>query len=122
MTFKKIFCLLLIAVAVSFNTRAAEVYRTVDEDGNVVFSDKKTHDAETINVQPNVIDLDIPDMPASSTPAKSKKQASNNSGNTQFEMGGWNANNGNNLRRKVRTQTNGEGINRPGATPARGGR
>lgn len=122
MMFNNSFCLLLIAVAVSFNTYAAEVYRTVDEDGNVSFGDIKTHDAETVNVQPNVIDLDIPDMPESSAQQNSKKQVSNNSAGVPQEMGGWNANNGNNLRRRVRTETNGEGVNRHKSTPAPGGR
>ncbi len=58
---------LLLITGISLVVHAADVYRTVDENGNVVFSDKKTHDAETINVQPNVIGLDIPDMPESST-------------------------------------------------------
>jgi len=83
MTFKNNFILLLIAVAFSFNVYATKFYRTIDEDGNVVFGDIKTHDAETINVQPNVIDLDIPVMPESSTQAKSKKQVSNNSAGAQ---------------------------------------
>jgi len=122
MTFKNNFILLLIAVAFSFNVYATKFYRTIDEDGNVVFGDIKTHDAETINVQPNVIDLDIPVMPESSTQAKSKKQVSNNSAGAQQEMGGWNANNGSNLRRRVRTETNGEGVNRPATRTAPGGR
>ena len=121
MMFKKNFCLFLIVVSVSINAYAAEVYRTVDEDGNVVFSDIKTHDAKTINVQPNVIDLDIPDMPESGTQAKSKKRIPNNSTAAQQEMSGWNTNNGSNLRRRVRTETNGEGVNRHKATPRRSG-
>ena len=110
------------SIAVSFNTHATEVYKTVDEDGNVVFGDINTHDAETINVQPNVMDLDIPDMPESSTQAKPKNQVSNNSAGAQQEMGGWNTNNGSNLRRRVRTETNGEGGSRPAVRTVPGGR
>ncbi len=113
---------LLLITGISLVVHAADVYRTVDENGNVVFSDKKTHDAETINVQPNVIGLDIPDMPESSTQAKSKKQVSNNSAGAPQEMGGWNTNNGSNMRRRVRTETNGEGVNRPAVRTAPNGR
>ena len=120
--FTKSFILLLLIITSSFDVCAGEIYKTVDENGNVVFSDKKTHDAETINVQPNVIGLDIPDMPESSTQAKSKKQVSNNSAGAPQEMGGWNTNNGSNLRRRVRTQTNGEGVNRPAVRTAPNGR
>lgn len=106
-------------ICITSAAHAAEVYRTVDENGNMVFSDKKTHDAETINVQPNVIDLDIPDVPVTSTQGKSNNSVSNPSTGGQQEMSGWNANNGSNLRRRVRTETNGEGVNhnRPSATP-----
>ena len=118
----KYYFLLLISITVSVGAYATELYRTVDENGNVSFGDIKTHDAETVNVQPNVIDLDIPDMPESSAQQNSKRQASNKSAGVPQEMGGWNANNGNNLRRRVRTETNGEGVNRHKATPAPGGR
>ena len=117
----KYYFLLLISITVSVGAYATELYRTVDENGNVVFSDKKTHDAETIIVQPNVIDLDIPDMPESSAQKTSKKQVSNNSGAAQQELSGWNTTNGSNLRRRARTETNGA-ISRPKATPASGGR
>ncbi|MBE9564259.1 MAG: DUF4124 domain-containing protein [Proteobacteria bacterium] len=117
----KYYFLLLISITVSVGAYATELYRTVDENGNVVFSDKKTHDAETIIVQPNVIDLDIPDMPESSSQANSKKQSSNNSAGAKQEMGGWNANNGSNLRRRARTETNGA-TSRPKTTPASGSR
>ena len=122
MTIKNNFCFIMITIAVSFNTHATEVYKTVDEDGNVVFGDINTHDAETINVQPNVMDLDIPDMPESSTQAKPKNQVSNNSAGAQQEIGGWNTNNGSNLRRRVRTETNGEGGSRPTVRTVPGGR
>ena len=111
---------LLLLTGIPLVVQATDVYRTVDENGNVVFSDKKTHDAKTIDVQPNVVDVDIPDMPESSTQTKSNKQVSNNSAGANQEMGGWNANYGSNKRRRVRTETNGEGVNqnRPSATPA----
>ena len=119
MAFKNAFFLLLITVAASTDTYAAEVYKTVDENGNVVFSDKKSQDAEMIDVQPNVVDLDIPDMPESTVQERSNSSISNSSGSAQQEMGGWNATNGSNMRRRVRTETNGEGVNhnRPSATP-----
>ena len=117
----KYYFLLLISITVSVGAYATELYRTVDENGNVVFSDKKTHDAETIIVQPNVIGLDIPDMPESSAQKTSKKQVSNNSGTAQQEISGWNTTNGSNLRRRARTETNGA-ISRPKATPASGSR
>ena len=119
------FILILFSASISLGVHAGEVYKTVDENGNVVFSDKKTQDAETIDVQPNVVGLDIPDMPESAAQERSNSSisnssGSNSSGSTQQEMGGWNANNGSNLRRRVRTETNGEGVNRnrPSATPA----
>lgn len=123
MMYTRPFLLLLILATGAFEALAGEVYKTVDENGNVVFSDKKTHDAETVDVQPNVIDLEIPDMPESNTQGQSKKQASSNSGSVQQEVSGWNTTtNGSNLRRRVRTETNGEGVNRPKATAAPGGR
>ena len=112
--------ILLLMTGIPLAVDASEVYRTVDENGNVVFSDKKTQDAETINVQPNVIDLDIPDVPVTSSQRKSNKSVSNPPAGGQQEMGGWNATNGSNLRRRVQTETNGEGVNRPKATTTPG--
>lgn len=109
--FNQIIFLILLSACVSLGVHAAEVYKTVDENGNIVFSDKKTQDAETIDVQPNVVDLNIPDMPESAVQGRSNSSIPNSSGNTQQEMGGWNTNNGSNLRRRVRTETNGEGVN-----------
>ena len=119
--FNQIIFLILFSACVSLGVHAAEVYKTVDKNGNIVFSDKKTQDAETIDVQPNVVDLNIPDMPESAVQGRSNSSIPNSSGNTQQEMGGWNANNGSNLRRRVRTETNGEGVNqnRPSTTPVR---
>jgi len=113
---------ILLSAGISLGVHAGEVYKTVDKDGNVVFSDKKTQDAETVNVQPNVVDLDIPEMPESSAQSKSKKPVSSYPQSGQQEMSGWNTNNRNNLRRRARTQTNGEGVNRPRATATPGGR
>ncbi len=120
--FRKALFLLVISMVVFLDAYAAEVYRTVDENGNVVFSDKKTHGAETIKVQPNVVELNIPDVPVTSSQGKSNKSATSSPTSGQQEMSGWNSNNGNNLRRRVRTQTNGEGVNRPKATVTPGRR
>ena len=67
---------LVLAAAISMDVFAAEIYKTVDENGAVVFSDKKTHDAETIKVQPNVVDSKKPAIPAAHTQDTSKKQTS----------------------------------------------
>jgi len=105
-----------------FNALAVEVYKTVDESGATVFSDKQTHDAETVKVQPNVVDINTPVMPESSTQKKQKKQVSNSSKGTQQEMSGWNSTNTNrNVHRKVRTKTNGEGVNRHKSSAPSGG-
>lgn len=122
MMYTKSLLLQIIIVTGSFTAHAGEVYRTVDKDGNVVFSDIKTQDADTVNVQPNVVDIDVPDMPVSTTQNKSYKQTSSNPGTAQSEVGGWHSNSGSNLRRRVRTGTNGEGVNRPKTTAAPGGR
>ena len=122
----KSFILLMVVSTFSFDVLAGEVYKTVDKDGNVVFSDKKMPDAETINVQPNVVNLDIPEMPESTAQNKTNKQTSSYPNDTQPEVSGWNTTNNGNLRRRVRTETNGEGISRnnPAAAPGRrtGGR
>lgn len=119
--FNQIILLILFSACIPLGVHAGEVYKTVDKNGNIVFSDKKTQDAETIDVQPNVVDLDIPDMPESAVQGRSNSSIPNSSGSAQQEMGGWNANNGSNLRRRVRTETNGEGVNqnRPSTTPVR---
>jgi hypothetical protein len=102
MTFMKSFLLLFIIVTSSFDVLAVEVYKTVDESGAVVFSDKQTHDAEKIKVQPNVVDLNTPVMPESSSQGKPKKQVSTTSKGSQQEViGSGTANNGN-LRKKNR--------------------
>lgn len=118
----KLSLMLLVSTTVYSAAYAGEVYRSVDENGNVVFSDKKTLDAETVNVQPNVVGLDIPDMPVSTPQKTSNKQSSSYPNTMQSEAGGWHRNTGSNLRRRVRTETNGEGVNRPKTTAAPGGR
>lgn len=122
MTFTKSFFLLAIIVTASLDAAAAEVYKTVDENGNVVFSDKPTANAETINVQPNVVEVDIPDMPEPAVQEKSRTQTSTQSREVESEMIGYDTRNGGNVRRRVRTETNGEGINhsRPSAAPGGG--
>lgn len=106
----------------SFNSFAVEAYKTVDENGAVVFSDKKTQGAETIKVEPNVVDLNIPVMPESSTQTKPNKQVSSNPKSVQQDTSGWNTANGRNLHRRVRTETNGEGVSRhKSSTPPGGG-
>jgi len=68
--------LLLLASAISMDAFAAEIYKTVDEKGAVVFSDKKTLDAEKIEVKPNVVNSNVPVVPAASTQDASKKNIS----------------------------------------------
>ena len=113
--------LLLIFAASSFNGLSAEIYKTVDEKGNVVFSDKKSSDAEKVQVQPNVVDINTPAMPESTAQEKPKQQASSQPQVIQQQVNVTGTSAGGNARRRVRTQTNGEGVNngrRPTATPA----
>ncbi len=124
MTFMKSFFLLLIIVTSSFDVLAVEVYKTIDENGAVVFSDKNTHDAEKVKVQQsNVVNLNTPVMPESSSQGKPKKQVSTTSKGSQQQMiGSGTANNGN-LRRKKQTMTNGQSSNKPKPVVApRGGK
>ncbi len=119
MTFTKFFLLLLLVLANTFAVRAveaqdAEVYKTVDKDGDVTFSDQQTRGAETIDVQPNVVDVDVPAMPASTVQESVKNRATENQIETQQEAVGRGTAEGANLRRRVRNETNGEGIDRPG--------
>lgn len=111
-------------VTSSVDALAGEIYKTVDENGNIVFSDKQTHDAEKVQVQPNVVDINTPVVPESTTHDKPKQQVSSQPQVIQQEVNVSGANTGGNARRRVRTQTNGEGIDRhnhkPVATPAAG--
>ena len=122
MTFTKYIILLSAVVTYPLGALAAEVYKTVDENGNVVFSDKPTANAETINVQPNVIDVNIPEMPESAAKEKPKTQTTTQSREVEQEMVGYGTANGGNVRRRVRTETNGEGINRSRPAAPAGGR
>ena len=122
MTFTKFIILLSIVVTYPLDALAEEVYKTVDENGNTVFSDKPTANAETINVQPNVIDVNIPEMPESAAKEKPKTQTTTQSREVEQEMVGYGTANGGNVRRRVRTETNGEGINRSRPAAPAGGR
>ena len=122
MTFTKFIILLSIVVTYPLDALATEVYKTVDENGNIVFSDKPTANAETINVQPNVVDLDIPKMPESTAKEEPRTQPTTRSREVEQEMTGYGTANGGNLRRRVRTETNGEGINRSRPAAPAGGR
>lgn len=122
MTFTKYIILLSIVVTYPLGALAAEVYKTVDENGNIVFSDKPTANAETINVQPNVVNVDIPEMPESTAKEKPRTQTTTQSREAESEMIGYDAANGGNVRRRVRTETNGEGINRSRPAAPTGGR
>ena len=110
--------LLIMMVAVSFNSVAEKIYKTVDESGAVVFSDKKTSGAEKIKVQPNVTSVRVPVMPEP-TPEKKAKQAAANASEVQREEVGRGTATAGNLKRKIRNVTNGEGIKRPVNLPAR---
>ena len=103
--------LLLIVASTSFTALAEKIYKTVDEKGNVVFSDKKTPDAEKIKVQPNVVDIRTPVMPEPTAEEKAKKAKQKEV--TQTEEVGRGTATGGNIKRKIRNTTNGEGINRP---------
>lgn len=121
MTFTKYIILLSIVVTYPLDALAAEVYKTVDENGNVVFSDKPTANAEKINVQPNVIDVNIPEMPEPTAKEKPRTQTTTRSKEVEPEIIGYGRAHGGNIRRRVRTETNGEGINRSRpAAPASG--
>jgi hypothetical protein len=53
----RFFYLLVAAATVSFSVHAQEIYKSVDENGTVVFSDTPTVDAEEIQVDPNVVEV-----------------------------------------------------------------
>jgi hypothetical protein len=117
MPFTKALFLFLIIAATSFNALAERIYKTVDEKGNVVFTDKKTPDAERIKVQPNVVDVRTPDMPESTAEEKPKR-ASGKPDEVQQEPVGRGTATAGNLKRKIRNVTNGgENIKRPKKKP-----
>ena len=112
----KFFFLLLITVAASFDALAEKIYKTVDESGNVVFSDKKTPDAERIRVQPNVVDIRTPVMPEPTAEEKAKVAKQKEA--TQAEQTGRGTATAGNLKRRIRNVTNGgENIKRPPVQP-----
>lgn len=53
--------------------QAETVYKTIDKEGNVVFSDLKTHDAEVIEI-PDAQVLDIPEVKSFKYAPKKDKQ------------------------------------------------
>ncbi len=119
MKFAKYLFVLLIVSATAFSAHAEKIYKTVDESGAVVFSDKKTPDAEKITVQPNVVDVRTPVMPEPVSSKKkpkqsSAKQSSIRQNDVNQEVVGRGTSNAGNLKRKIRNVTNGgENIKRP---------
>jgi len=101
---------------------AETIYKTVDESGAAVFSDEPAQNSEKINVHPNVVDVDIPDIPTSSHPINNRSKImqtthGRSDGNQTIEIGTGTTRAGD-LKRKIRNRTNGEGVNRPVARPA----
>lgn len=117
MPFTKALFLLMIVTATSFNALAERVYKTVDEEGNVVFSDKRTPEAERVEVQPNVVDIRTPVMPEPTAEEKAKR-ASDKSSDAEEELVGRGTATAGNLKRRIRTRTNaGENIKKPPREP-----
>jgi len=115
---KYLFVLLIVSVT-TFNAHAEKIYKTVDESGAVVFSDKKTPDAETIRLQPNVISVRTPVMPEPVTSKKKPKQSSAKQNTIEQEAVGRGTATAGNLKRKIRNVSNGgENIKRPIRPPA----
>ena len=54
---------LVLMLACSLTAAASDIYKSVDADGVVVFSDRPSSDAEKIEVQPNVIQTAPVNMP-----------------------------------------------------------
>ena len=113
------YVLLPLIIIVPLATTAETIYKSVDKSGAAVFSDQRTPDAEKINVQPNVVDVNIPVMPAPAQKNTNKQRSThtNTTQNQVIESGRGTATVGN-LKRKIRNRTNGEGINRPVTRPA----
>lgn len=119
MTFTKNFQLLLLVLANTFAVQVVEaqdteVYETVDKDGDVTFSDTKTKDAKIIEVQPNVVDVDVPVMPEPTVQAPMGNSAPGESIYIQQEAFGRGTAEGANLHRRIQNETNGEGVDRSG--------
>ncbi|MCK5394576.1 MAG: DUF4124 domain-containing protein [Gammaproteobacteria bacterium] len=113
------FILLLIVTTTSFAVLAEKIYKTVDESGAVVFSDKKTEGAEKIKVKPNVVNVHVPKMPESTPQEKPKKTSKKEQESQDNEETGRGTATAGNLRRKIQNVTNGEGIKRPVNLPAK---
>jgi len=107
--------------ALAETTYAEIIYKTVDENGAPVFSDKRMPGAEKIIVEPNVIDVDIPDMPLHTAPTSHPKVmhtgTHKNLNNNQIIESGYGYGASGNLKRKIRNITNGEGIKHPVTRP-----
>ena len=75
-------------------------------------------------MQPNVVDINTPVVPESTTQDQPKQQVSTQPQVIQQEVNVWSGTADANKRRRVRTQTNGEGLDRhnhkPVAAPAAG--
>jgi hypothetical protein len=75
---KNLFCSLLCIGLLSLNGVAfAQVYKSYDADGNVVFSDKPTQGSREVEVtKPNVSDsFEIPPPPPAESPLETKPEA-----------------------------------------------
>ena len=118
----KIFnCVLLplVITTLPLSAIAETIYKSVDKSGTTVFSDERTPNAEKIKVHPNVVDVNIPDMPTPAPKHTNKQRITHtNTSPTQVIESGRGTATAGNLKRKIRNRTNGEGINRPVARPA----
>ena len=103
MVFHKGLFLLLIFGSSPVVTLAGEIYKSVDENGSVVFSDKKSHDAEKVQVQPNVVDINTPVALEPTTQDQPKQQVSTQPQVIQQEVNVWSGTTDTNKRRRVRT-------------------
>ena len=75
---KNLFCSLLCFGLLSLNGVAfAQVYKSYDADGNVVFSDKPTQDSREVEItKPNLSDsFEIPPPPPAESPPETKPEA-----------------------------------------------
>ena len=72
------FCSLLCLALLNFNSVVfAQVYKSYDAEGNVVFSDVPARDSKEVEVtEPNVSDsLEIPPTPAAESPPETEPEA-----------------------------------------------
>ena len=82
---------LVIILTFSFTAAASDVYKRVNEDGIVEFSDRPTPDADKIDVKPNVVETNpvtrrTPDVSStdSSSPGASASSRQLNSTNNEY--------------------------------------